>query len=176
MASSFRFGSWLANEPAREGDTAQALAQRRAKTSPLRDVAGLLRSLDYAAATVRLSGREGAKATVAALEARRQKLLNHFYERASEVFASAYRNVVHPANATQWTPSEAALLDLFLIEKASYEVDYEAANRPDWIGLPVRGLTALVRKLLHEEWQAQDTSTPARVPGEPDLEARSDGY
>jgi len=160
-----------------EGEPAQPLQQRRAKTSPLRDVAGLLRSLDYAAATVRLSGREGAKAAVARLEERRHALLQHFCERASEIFVNAYRLAVHaPPDATQWSRSEAALLDLFLIEKASYEVCYEAANRPDWIGLPTRGLARLAQKLLHEEWQASDTSTPTGANTKPDLEARSDGY
>ena len=42
---------------------------------------------------------------------------------------------------------EAALLDLFLIEKAAYEVRYEAANRPTWIGLPLRGLAALAERV-----------------------------
>ena len=42
----------------------------------------------------------------------------------------------------------AALLDLFLIEKAAYEIRYEAANRPTWIGLPLRGLASLASRLL----------------------------
>jgi maltose alpha-D-glucosyltransferase/alpha-amylase len=43
--------------------------------------------------------------------------------------------------------AEAALLDLFLLEKAAYEVRYEAANRPAWLGVPLRGLAALADRL-----------------------------
>jgi maltose alpha-D-glucosyltransferase/alpha-amylase len=39
------------------------------------------------------------------------------------------------------------LVDLFLVEKAAYEIRYEAANRPDWLGVPLRGLTALAARL-----------------------------
>ena len=44
--------------------------------------------------------------------------------------------------------SETALLDLFLIEKAAYEIRYEASNRPAWIGIPLRGLGEIAHRLL----------------------------
>ena len=48
-------------------------------------------------------------------------------------------------------PTERALLDLFLIEKAAYEIDYEAANRPTWIGVPLAGLTRLRPRIADKE-------------------------
>ena len=53
------------------------------------------------------------------------------------------------AAETPWVPpeAEAALLDLFLLEKAAYEIRYEAANRPAWIGIPLSGLHAIAMRL-----------------------------
>ena len=61
---------------------------------------------------------------------------------------SRYR-AVETAAANPWVPAgaEAALIDLFLIEKAAYEIRYEAANRPAWIGVPLRGLATLAERI-----------------------------
>jgi len=128
-----------------EGEPARPMEQRRAKSSPLRDAAGLLRSFDYAAATA-APGRAAASPQV---EERRALLLPRFREQAQAAFLDAYRAVLHTA-ARPWVAPEAedALLDLFLIEKAAYEIRYEASNRPTWIGIPLRGLGELVQRLL----------------------------
>jgi maltose alpha-D-glucosyltransferase/alpha-amylase len=47
-------------------------------------------------------------------------------------------------------PAGEALLDLFLVEKAAYEIGYEAANRPAWVPVPLRGLAALADRLLRD--------------------------
>ncbi|MGA2552633.1 MAG: maltose alpha-D-glucosyltransferase [Burkholderiaceae bacterium] len=134
-----------------EGEPAVSLDRRRRKTSPLRDVAGLLRSFDYAAATVGEAGREGAVAALPTVQARREDLLQRFRARSAGAFLKSYALVAHDTPHPWTSPeSEAALLDLFLIEKAAYEVRYEAANRPDWIGLPIRGLCGIARHLLDE--------------------------
>ncbi len=130
-----------------EGEPARPLSERRAKGSPLRDVAGLLRSFDYAAA---VAAQAGANSSAAAAPAeRRVALLEQFRERASGSFLEAYREVERAA-PVRWAPEDvqAALLDLFLIEKAAYEILYEAANRPTWIGLPLRGLANIADRLL----------------------------
>ena len=59
-------------------------------------------------------------------------------------FLDAYRAVLRrrPSRAGCQPSAEAALLDLFLIEKAAYEIRYEAANRPTWLGIPLHGLRA----------------------------------
>ena len=128
-----------------EGEPKRPLDERRRKTSPMRDVAGLLRSLDYAVASV--AGTETKRTDVS--RARAEDLLRKLARIGEESFIGKYRETA--ALAPQpWTTeqNEAALLDLFLIHKASYEVGYEAANRPAWIGLPIRGLARIAARLL----------------------------
>ncbi|MBB3900429.1 maltose alpha-D-glucosyltransferase [Roseococcus suduntuyensis] len=126
-----------------EGEPARTLEERRAKGSPLRDVAGLLRSLDYAAHV-----GEGNDTVAAAPADRRAALFARWKQETATVFLDAYREV-HAAAPEPWVPAgaEAALLDLFLLEKAAYEIRYEAANRPTWIGVPLRGLVELAERM-----------------------------
>ncbi|WP_206934868.1 maltose alpha-D-glucosyltransferase [Roseococcus thiosulfatophilus] len=126
-----------------EGEPARTLEERRAKGSPLRDVAGLLRSLDYAAHV-----GEGNDTVAAAPADRRAALFARWKQETAAVFLDAYREV-HAAAPEPWVPAgaEAALLDLFLLEKAAYEIRYEAANRPAWIGVPLRGLVELAERM-----------------------------
>ncbi len=109
-----------------EGEPARSLDERRAKASPLKDVAGVLRSFDYAAAVVQRKSRESHAHLP---DIRRDAFLAAFIERADAAFLNGYRAVVDAGGAQ-------ALLDLFLLEKAAYEVNYEAANRPAWIDVP----------------------------------------
>ncbi|HTW27324.1 MAG TPA: maltose alpha-D-glucosyltransferase [Acetobacteraceae bacterium] len=131
-----------------EGEPARSLEQRRAKSCPLRDVAGLLRSFDYAAAAA-ASGRVAVSPQV---EERRARLLEQFRAEASSTFLAAYRAVLDEA-PRRWVPrtAEAALLDLFLLEKAAYEIRYEAANRPAWLGIPLRGLAEIADRIMAPE-------------------------
>jgi maltose alpha-D-glucosyltransferase / alpha-amylase len=130
-----------------EGEPARPLEERRAKGSPLRDVAGLLRSLDYAAAVA--GATEASAAATAAPTERRTTLIERWRGEAAAAFLDAYRASAAAAEHA-WVPQEAEvpLLDLFLIEKAAYEVRYEAANRPTWLPIPLRGLAALADRLL----------------------------
>ncbi|MBB2931343.1 maltose alpha-D-glucosyltransferase [Paraburkholderia silvatlantica] len=128
-----------------EGEPARALEYRRAKASPLRDVAGLLRSLSYAGAAAQ-STLENAPQQVVD---RKRALFERFRGYAAEAFLSQYRAAVADGPLTLVGAShEQALLDLFLIEKAAYEIRYEAANRPTWLALPIRGLAALAARVL----------------------------
>jgi maltose alpha-D-glucosyltransferase/alpha-amylase len=128
-----------------EGEPARALDYRRAKASALRDVAGLLRSLSYAGAAAQ-STTESAPMQVAE---RKRALFERFRGHAAEAFLSQYRAAVAEAPLMLVSAShEQALLDLFLIEKAAYEIRYEAANRPSWLALPVRGLAAIAARVL----------------------------
>ena len=123
-----------------EGEPTRGLAERQAKSSPLRDVAGMLRSFDYALwSTVRRRIELGAdpEQTAETIEGWRQATQGTFLE--------AYREAVGDASIRPADPGfENALLDLFLIQKAAYEVGYEMAMRPDWIDIPLRGLIALL--------------------------------
>jgi trehalose synthase-fused probable maltokinase len=103
-----------------EGEPARPLAERRQPGSPMRDVAGLLRSLDYAARTVaRGDATFDAEDWLAA---------------AREAFIGAYGSVGE---------TEAGLLRAFELEKACYEVRYEASNRPGWLWLPLAAVDRL---------------------------------
>ncbi|MBK1660153.1 maltose alpha-D-glucosyltransferase [Paracraurococcus ruber] len=129
-----------------EGEPARSLEERRAKGSPLRDVAGLLRSFDYAAHVA--ASTEASGASAAAPTERRAALIARWQQESERAFLEAYRKVEEAAE-NPWVPAEAtpALLDLFLVEKAAYEIRYEAANRPAWIGVPLRGLAALAERI-----------------------------
>jgi maltose alpha-D-glucosyltransferase / alpha-amylase len=124
-----------------EGEPARPLAARRAKSSPLKDVAGMLRSFDYAAcaAVTSLAEAHPGSATVV------HGLADAWRRATEQAFLEAYRDTVagcrsYPENALE----AGRLLDLFLLEKALYEICYEAANRPDWIGIPLKGVTSLL--------------------------------
>jgi maltose alpha-D-glucosyltransferase/alpha-amylase len=121
-----------------EGEPRRPLEERRAKSAPLRDVAGMLRSLDYAAWSAwqrRTDIAQDTEAAAARVEAWR--------EHATRTFRDAYAETMAGSEAH---PSEAfadALLDLFVVQKAVYEVGYELASRPAWVTIPLRGLLAL---------------------------------
>ncbi len=125
-----------------EGEPARPLAERRGKTSPLRDVAGLLRSIDYAAATA-LDPKNVIASRVS--PGRRQRLITRLREGAEKAFLGGYREV---AGKSAGKAKGGGLLDFFLIEKAAYEVNYEAANRPTWLAIPVSGLARIANRLL----------------------------
>jgi maltose alpha-D-glucosyltransferase/alpha-amylase len=126
-----------------EGEPSRPMAQRRRKNSPLRDVAGMIRSFDYAAST---AVRQIAETRPAALP-RAAELAETWRERAVAGFRAAYRKAtrgspVFPANKLQGK----ALLDFFTLEKAVYEVNYELANRPAWVSIPLTGMLRVLAK------------------------------
>ncbi len=128
-----------------EGEPARPLEERRAKASPLRDVAGVLRSFDYAAAMVGRNEQSSPHVS----GPRRADFLEKFRADAANSFLEAYRSSA--ADAGLGVSQE--LLDMFLIEKAAYEIAYEAANRPAWIDVPLGGLHALAARLAPEDGQ-----------------------
>ncbi len=105
-----------------EGEPARPLAERRLPGSPLRDVAGLLRSLDYAART--------AQRATPSFDA------DGWLREARSAFIGAYGAI---------GPSEVSLVEAFELEKACYEVRYEASNRPGWLWLPLAAVERLAR-------------------------------
>jgi maltose alpha-D-glucosyltransferase / alpha-amylase len=131
-----------------EGEPAKTLAARRAKASPWRDVAGLLRSFDYAAAFAVRSG---------AGEPPPPALLAHYLETSTSAFLKAYRAAA-PEAAHRGAED---LLTLFTLEKAAYEVCYEAANRPGWLDVPLAGLSRLAEELVSGKPRANETNLKA---------------
>jgi len=132
-----------------EGEPNASIVERRTKASPLRDVAGLLRSIDYAGAT--FVEREGIGA-VPVDAAQRDHLLTQFRARAAAAFLRAYWQATPSRNSA----AARNLLDLFLIEKAAYEIAYEAAHRPTWIGVPVAGLARMAGRMTGKETRGQN--------------------
>jgi maltose alpha-D-glucosyltransferase/alpha-amylase len=129
-----------------EGEPARSLGQRRAKSSPLRDVAGMLRSFDYAASTAIAAGGAG-QSEAAVL--RKRRIIERFRQVSEREFLLAYQQALASRPEAVMQPEAcAALLNLFLLEKVAYELVYEAANRPNWLGTPLRGLAALLRRLI----------------------------
>ncbi|WP_413761560.1 maltose alpha-D-glucosyltransferase [Variovorax sp. Varisp41] len=120
-----------------EGEPARDFEERRAKASPLRDVAGMLRSFNYARWTALRRVAQNAEEAVRLDAAVRE------WERVTrDAFLSAYTGTL--AGAAEAVPADAGLLRLFEIEKALYELRYELNNRNDWVEVPLHGLLALV--------------------------------
>ena len=127
-----------------EGEPLRSLEERRQKASPLRDVAGMLRSFAYAAATLGMEAK-GVDTPTRELRAGR-------WERDSrEAFLRGYLHEEHGAptgRASRILPRDPAhvrlLLRLFETEKAFYELVYELNNRPDWVWIPMRGVAKLL--------------------------------
>lgn len=122
-----------------EGEPARPLAERRQKLCVLKDVAGLLRSLDYAAGA---ASPQGPAATPAWLEEwrreARQQFQTAYFARIGDARCGPLR--LAPAGEKE----RMAALNFFELEKAVYETGYELRNRPDWLALPVAGLKRLL--------------------------------
>jgi len=130
-----------------EGEPARPLEQRRRKQSPLKDVAGMLRSYSYVAfAGLKAhqdANPQGAHGTDAA---NLSKWARAWQNCASAEFLRAYRETV--AKNPDLLPSAGetqSLLDAFVLEKALYELLYELNNRPTWIHIPIAGILSLSR-------------------------------
>ncbi len=124
-----------------EGEPRRSFDERRAKHSALRDVAGMLRSFDYA----RHTGLHQVAQTAAELE-RLAPPARRWERRVRAAFVDTYRDVTQAAGLyADAAAFDAArpLLDLFELEKALYELRYEIDNRPDWVAVPLAGIAAL---------------------------------
>ncbi len=113
-----------------EGEPARSLLERRRKRSPLRDVAGMLRSFAYAASASQLL--RGVPAP------------DGWEDQAREAFLEAYLHAVEPSLLPAGRPATEKLLQIFELEKAVYELRYELNNRPDWVSIPVAGIARLL--------------------------------
>jgi maltose alpha-D-glucosyltransferase/alpha-amylase len=128
-----------------EGEPARPLPERRGKHSPYKDVSGVLRSFDYAAAmTINVHNVDNTDQAQAA----RQRVGDRYLSEAKQAFIHAYRLAAATlGHAWQDPEGEDAALALFGLEKAAYEVAYEAENRPGWLPVPLHGLYGLLSGL-----------------------------
>jgi len=129
-----------------EGEPARPVTERRIKRSPLRDVAGMLRSFDYAAHAALLNLSERGLVTEA----------DHLYldgwagywsRCAGAAFLCGYRNATE---GTKLLPADTGrlkdLLDFYVLDKAVYELGYELNNRPEWVGIPIGGILEILEE------------------------------
>ncbi|HEX8319251.1 maltose alpha-D-glucosyltransferase [Longimicrobium sp.] len=124
-----------------EGEPARPLADRRAKKSVLRDVAGMLRSFNYA---VRVAMQEF-KTDDLRLKLAIERWANAWEAQARELYLGAYRRTVAGSSIVPQDPETMdRVLAVFELEKAVYELGYEMNNRPDWLWVPVEGIRSIL--------------------------------
>jgi maltokinase len=115
-----------------EGEPAKPLDERRLPDSPWRDVAGMLRSFDYAAQSV-VKDLYSAEAPHSQIAYRAQE----WVQRNRNAFLTGYAESRLEAGGEALTPTELTLIDAYEADKAVYEVVYEARNRPGWLDIPL---------------------------------------
>jgi maltose alpha-D-glucosyltransferase/alpha-amylase len=130
-----------------EGEPRRTIAERRRKAPAARDVAGLIRSIDYS-----VTAALDRALKVAPDEHDRVALgLADWRDRATAAFLTAYQETM--AHQPLWPadPQAAArMLSFFLLEKAFYEIEYELAHRPDWLRVPLTGILQILAQQPHE--------------------------
>ena len=126
-----------------EGEPQRSLEERRRKEPPARDVAGFLRSIDYATSSAisrapNLNPEDRATLT---------QRIRDWGDRLMEAYWECYRETL--GEASLWPADEAQskkLLDLFLLEKAFYEIEYELTNRPSWSHIPLEATLRILQQ------------------------------
>jgi maltose alpha-D-glucosyltransferase/alpha-amylase len=127
-----------------EGEPAHSLSARRIKRSPLRDVAGMLRSFHYAA-NAPLIGKMAGSVFRPDDAVRLDPWAKGWQLWVSATFLSAYLETSAQASFLPRSLEElSSLLSVYLLEKSIYELGYEINNRPDWVKLPLRGILQLL--------------------------------
>ncbi|NDV00327.1 maltose alpha-D-glucosyltransferase [Pseudoroseicyclus tamaricis] len=126
-----------------EGEPRRTLPERRAKAAPLRDLAGMIHSLDYAA----FSARKRTRSAAADMDGATVQI-EEWHARAQAELSEAYAEAIKDSPAHPTDPAfAAAMLDALYIQKAAYQVGYELAMRPTWLDI---GLAALATRLQTE--------------------------
>jgi maltose alpha-D-glucosyltransferase/alpha-amylase len=140
-----------------EGEPARPIAERRAKLSPLKDVAGMVRSLGYAA----YAGLIGYTARRPEDWESLAPWARLWEQSMGAEFLRAYRN---RAQGAQFLPSDKGafqkLLAIYLLDKALYELAYELNNRPDWVRIPLIGILSLPMEAGGREWNWMPSRNP----------------
>ena len=120
-----------------EGEPVRSISERKLKRSALRDIAGMMRSLNYAAYATLLLNRSVRGEDMPALEAAAEL----WYTHVSRIFLDSYHNTVSGVDILPKNKADLdTLLNIYLLDKAVYELGYELNNRPDWVFVPIRGI------------------------------------
>ncbi|MBN1141835.1 MAG: maltose alpha-D-glucosyltransferase [Deltaproteobacteria bacterium] len=129
-----------------EGEPSRTLGERRAKRSPLTDVASMIRSFSYAAHSALLQHASIRREDIAVLE----PWAEVWYQCVSAVFLKSYLETAGQAPFVPQDGEELRIfLEAFLLEKAIYELGYELNNRPDWTIIPLRGIENILDDFSH---------------------------
>jgi maltose alpha-D-glucosyltransferase/alpha-amylase len=126
-----------------EGEPRRSLQERRRKAPAARDVAGLIRSIDYSAT----AALDRATRNTPDDDGKLARALHNWRERSMEGVLAAYRASM--TDPRLWPAEQHAadrLLDFFLLEKALYEIEYEMAYRPDWLRVPLAGTLRILSR------------------------------
>jgi maltose alpha-D-glucosyltransferase/alpha-amylase len=126
-----------------EGEPRRSLAERRRRAPAARDVAGLIRSIDYSAT----AALERALKSAPDEHGKIARALDDWRERSVAAVLGAYREFM--LDPRLWPPQAAdaeRLLDFFLLEKACYELEYEMGHRPDWLRVPLAGIARILAR------------------------------
>ncbi|MFB3853061.1 MAG: maltose alpha-D-glucosyltransferase [Vicinamibacterales bacterium] len=122
-----------------EGEPMRPLEERRGKHSPLKDVAGMMRSFAYASGAALMAQAAGASE-----RDRLRPLAAIWHTWVGGLFLNVYRSSIGPDLVPGDSHDFTALLRSYLLEKALYELRYELGHRPDWVGIPLSGLVELI--------------------------------
>lgn len=120
-----------------EGEPSRSMDERRMKLPPLKDVAGMVRSLDYAGATLIQATDDPAE----------HDAIQAWVRSATDAYVDAYKQAISATSLAIAPKSDDAfqsVLNLMVAEKALYETRYEMNNRPDWLWIPLGALKRLV--------------------------------
>jgi maltose alpha-D-glucosyltransferase/alpha-amylase len=127
-----------------EGEPERPVSERRLKRSPLRDVAGMLRSFHYASSAALLGRAPGLLVQPEGLDAS-QRWMNFWYVWTAAAFLKSYLAAAAAGHFLPQMKDELGLLlDAYVLEKAVYELGYELNNRPDWVRIPLDGILQLM--------------------------------
>jgi maltose alpha-D-glucosyltransferase/alpha-amylase len=126
-----------------EGEPRRSIEERRRKAPAARDVAGLIRSIDYSAT----AALERALKSAPDEHGKLRRALDGWRERSTAAVLAAYREFLTDSRLWPVDPQEAdRLLEFFLLEKAFYEIEYELAHRPNWLPVPLAGALRILSR------------------------------
>jgi maltose alpha-D-glucosyltransferase/alpha-amylase len=129
-----------------EGEPIKSLGERRLKRSPLRDVAGMIRSFYYAAYAVLMQRSQVRAEDVPYLV----PWVQAWYRYNAGIFLASYQRSVAGSSFMPTDPAEMELmLHIYMLDKAMYELGYELNNRPDWVAIPLRSIMELLASDKH---------------------------
>ena len=125
-----------------EGEPVKSLSERRIKQSPLRDVAGMMRSFYYAAYAVLMQRSQMREEDIPFL----RPWAEAWYRYNAGIFLASYQKRVAGSGLIPKDPDETEImLQTYMLDKAMYELGYELNNRPDWVSLPLKGILGLLK-------------------------------